>query len=247
MLSIYVFCNFQYAKCYPYSIAKMWTAHFLTTTALSLFLCRASCTVDGREVVVARTGPSCLKFARNSVVESNQISRIFCLSWYLLQSVLEDELGMLAPLTGVPAVKQDIDILRHSSSLKKMNTQKRCLNECFWLVDVNGGIWKLAMHIIVVPQVLVLLHMLSNLRGVYPGHEILQRPEISFCPTQKGWCYELCWRATLKSVDKRWSIRILWNKIINTLAPDMQGLTQCQGQLLRGLAQQAERIKGQVT
>ena len=36
-------------------------AHFFTTTALSLFLCLASWTVDGREVVVANTGPSCKK------------------------------------------------------------------------------------------------------------------------------------------------------------------------------------------
>ena len=49
-------------------------------------------------------------------------------TWYWLQSVLEEELGMLAPLTGVPAVKQDIDIainvLLHSSSLKKCNTRE---------------------------------------------------------------------------------------------------------------------------
>ena len=40
-------------------IAKMQAAHFFTTTALSLFLCLASWTVDGREVVVASTVPSC--------------------------------------------------------------------------------------------------------------------------------------------------------------------------------------------
>ena len=33
-----------------------------------------------------------------------------CVTWYWLESVLEDD-GMLAPLTGVPAVKQDMDII----------------------------------------------------------------------------------------------------------------------------------------
>ena len=41
-------------------------AHFLTTTALSLFLCLASWTVDGREVVVASTGPSYGKNVKSS-------------------------------------------------------------------------------------------------------------------------------------------------------------------------------------
>ena len=33
------------------------------------------------------------------------------ITWYWLESVLEEDDGMLAPLTGVPAVKQDIDMV----------------------------------------------------------------------------------------------------------------------------------------
>ena len=52
------------------------------------------------------------------------------MTWYWLLSVLEEELGILAPLTGVPAVRQDIDIaktlLLHWNSLKKLSEWMNC-------------------------------------------------------------------------------------------------------------------------